>query len=41
MAVSLAEQLGITVVGYLGHDSFNLYAGGSALVLDGPPVQGG
>jgi FdhD protein len=36
MAVSLAEQLGITVVGYLHHDSFNVYAGGSALVLDDP-----
>jgi FdhD protein len=37
MAVSLAEQLGITVVGYLHHDSFNLYAGGDALLLeDGP-----
>jgi len=34
MAVSLAEQLGITVVGYLRHDSFNLYAGGEALSLD-------
>jgi FdhD protein len=34
MAVSLAEQLGITVVGYLRHDSFNLYAGGDALLLD-------
>ncbi len=34
MAVALAEQLGITVVGYLQHDSFNLYAGGEALVLD-------
>ncbi|MBI3457875.1 MAG: formate dehydrogenase accessory sulfurtransferase FdhD [Candidatus Rokubacteria bacterium] len=36
MAVSLAEQLGITVVGYLQHDSFNLYAGGGALLLDEP-----
>jgi FdhD protein len=33
MAVTLAEQLGITVVGYLRHDTFNLYAGGSALTL--------
>ncbi|MGH7322105.1 MAG: formate dehydrogenase accessory sulfurtransferase FdhD [Candidatus Rokuibacteriota bacterium] len=33
MAVALAEQLGITVVGYLQHDSFNLYAGGDALLL--------
>ncbi|MGH7265579.1 MAG: formate dehydrogenase accessory sulfurtransferase FdhD [Candidatus Rokuibacteriota bacterium] len=40
MAVSLAEQLGITVVGYLQHDSFNLYAGGAALVLDGPAGPG-
>ncbi|HEV8309290.1 MAG TPA: formate dehydrogenase accessory sulfurtransferase FdhD [Methylomirabilota bacterium] len=37
MAVSLAEQLGITVVGYLQHDTFNLYAGGDALILDDPP----
>ena len=34
MAVSLAEQLGLTVVGYLRSGSFNLYAG-EALVLDG------
>jgi FdhD protein len=34
MAVSLAEQLGVTVVGYLRHDAFNLYAGGDALLLD-------
>jgi FdhD protein len=34
MAVSLAEQLGITVVGYLRHDAFNLYAGGAHLLLD-------
>jgi FdhD protein len=27
MAVGLAEQLGITVVGYLRQDSLNLYAG--------------
>lgn len=36
MAVSLAEQLGLTVVGYVRPDSLNLYAG-NALVLDGPP----
>ena len=36
MAVSLAEQLGLTVVGYLRHGSLNLYAG-DALVLDGAP----
>ena len=34
MAVALAEQLGITVVGYLRHDSLNLYTG-AALVVDG------
>ena len=34
MAVALAEQLGITVIGYLQHDSFNLYTGGDALALD-------
>ena len=33
MAVSLAEQLGITVVGYVKPDSLNLYAG-DALLLD-------
>ncbi len=27
MAVALAEQLGVTVVGYLRGESFNLYAG--------------
>lgn len=36
MAVSLAEQLGLTVVGYVRPDSLNLYAG-NALVLDGTP----
>lgn len=36
MAVSLAEQLGLTVVGYVRHDALNLYAG-DALVLDGVP----
>ena len=34
MAVGLAEQLGITVVGYLRHDAFNVYAGGEALCLE-------
>ena len=34
MAIGLAEQLGITVVGYLRQDNLNLYAG-DALVLDG------
>ncbi|HEV8674979.1 MAG TPA: formate dehydrogenase accessory sulfurtransferase FdhD [Methylomirabilota bacterium] len=37
MAITLAEQLGITVVGYLQHDSFNLYAGGDHLLLDETP----
>jgi FdhD protein len=35
MAVGLAEQLGITVVGYLRSDSLNVYAG-DAVVLDLP-----
>ncbi len=39
MAVGLAEQLGITVVGYLQHDAFNLYAGGDALALDEGPLR--
>ncbi len=34
MAISLAEQLGVTVVGYLRHDAFNVYAGGEHLALD-------
>jgi len=34
MAIGLAEQLGITVVGYLRQDSLNLYAG-DALDLGG------
>lgn len=34
MAVALAEQLGITVVGYLRPDSLNVYAG-DAIMLDG------
>jgi formate dehydrogenase assembly factor FdhD len=33
MAVGLAEQLGITVIGYLRPDALNLYAG-AALVAD-------
>ena len=33
MAVGLAEQLGITVIGYLRPDGLNLYAG-DALVAD-------
>jgi FdhD protein len=37
MAVSLAEQLGLTVLGYLRHDAFNLYAGGDHLRLGDPP----
>jgi FdhD protein len=36
MAVSLAEQLGITVVGYLRHDAFNVYAGGEHIELPPP-----
>jgi FdhD protein len=36
MAVSLAEQLGVTVVGYLRHDTFNVYAGGEHLAVDPP-----
>jgi FdhD protein len=41
MAIGLAEQLGITVVGDLQHDSFNLYTGGDHLLLDEslpPPI---
>jgi formate dehydrogenase assembly factor FdhD len=34
MAVALAEQLGITVVGYLRADGLNVYAG-DAVDLDG------
>ena len=33
MAISIAEQLGVTVVGYLRHDAFNVYAGGDHLTL--------
>ena len=36
MAVALAEQLGVTVVGYLRGESLNLYAG-QALDLPGAP----
>jgi FdhD protein len=35
MAVSLGEQLGITVVGYLRQETFNVYAGGEHLALSG------
>src|SRR5574341_2113481 len=41
MAVTLAEQLGITVVGYLRPDSLNLYAGAALLVSDGVPAPRG
>jgi FdhD protein len=34
MAISIAEQLGVTVVGYLRHDTFNVYAGGEHLTLE-------
>jgi FdhD protein len=34
MAISIAEQLGVTVVGYLRHDTFNVYAGGEHLALE-------
>ena len=34
MAISIAEQLGVTVVGYLRHDAFNVYAGGEHLKLE-------
>jgi FdhD protein len=34
MAISIAEQLGVTVVGYLRHDAFNVYAGGEHLALE-------
>jgi FdhD protein len=36
MAVGLAEQLGVTVVGYLRPESLNLYTG-DAVLLDGAP----
>jgi FdhD protein len=36
MAISIAEQLGVTVVGYLRQDAFNVYAGGEHLSLDPP-----
>jgi formate dehydrogenase assembly factor FdhD len=35
MAVALAEQLGITVCGYVRPGSLNVYAG-DAVVLDAP-----
>ena len=40
MAVALAEQLNLTVVGYVRPDSLNLYAG-DALLLDAEPVSRG
>jgi len=38
MAVALAEQLNVTVIGYVRPDSLNLYAG-DALALDAEPVS--
>ena len=38
MAVALAEQLNVTVVGYVRPDSLNLYAG-DAVVLDAQPAS--
>jgi FdhD protein len=40
MAVALAEQLGVTVCGYVRPDGLNLYAG-DALVLDAPVAAAG
>src|SRR2546429_199092 len=40
MAVALAEQLNVTVVGYVRPDGLNLYAG-DALVLDTEPASRG
>jgi FdhD protein len=40
MAVALAEQLNVTVVGYVRPDGLNLYAG-EALVLDAEPASRG
>jgi formate dehydrogenase assembly factor FdhD len=40
MAVALAEQLGVTVCGYVRPDGLNLYAG-DALLLDAPVAAGG
>ena len=40
MAVALAEQLNVTVVGYVRPDGLNLYAG-DALLLDAEPVSRG
>jgi FdhD protein len=36
MAVALAEQLGVTVVGYLRGESLNLYAGQALELPDAP-----
>ena len=35
MAVALAEQLGVTVCGYVRPDGLNVYAG-DAVILDAP-----
>jgi FdhD protein len=40
MAVALAEQLNVTIVGYVRPDGLNLYAG-EALVLDAEPAARG
>jgi FdhD protein len=37
MAVALAEQLNVTICGYVRPDGLNLYAG-EALVLDAEPA---
>jgi len=41
MAVGLAEQLNITVCGYVRPDSLNLYAGSGLLIGEGVGVPGG
>jgi formate dehydrogenase assembly factor FdhD len=38
MAVALAEQLNITVCGYVRGDSLNLYAGSALLLGEGAVV---
>src|SRR6266702_4665715 len=40
MAVALAEQLGVTVVGYLRGESFNLYAGDAILLTEPATARG-
>ena len=40
LAVDLAEEAGLTLVGFLRGTTFNVYAGGARVTVDGAPIAG-